>query len=250
MTRLFPQLPWPRLGRGLSGALLPLLLFAAPLRADAAGDEPASVRQAREEMVRTQIRERHVTDPLTLRAMATVPRHLFVPGYLAGSAYRDSPLPIGHGQTISQPYIVAYMTEAARPGPGRRILEIGTGSGYQAAVLAATGAEVYSLEIIPELARHARERLQRLGYAGVRVREGDGYFGWPEKAPYDAILVTAAAEYIPPPLIDQLKEGGRMIIPVGTPFLVQTLMLVEKRGGKTVTRSLMPVRFVPLTRGR
>ncbi len=205
--------------------------------------------RARDEMVRTQIRGRHVTDPATLRAMATVPRHLFVPDRFADSAYGDSPLPIGYGQTISQPYIVAYMTETVRPGPGRRILEVGTGSGYHAAVLAATGAEVYSIEIIPELARPARDRLMRLGYGSVHVREGDGYFGWPREAPFDGIVVTAAAEFIPPPLLDQLKEGGRMVIPVGTPFLVQTLMLVEKRGGKAVTRSLMPVRFVPLKRG-
>ncbi|HEY6009585.1 MAG TPA: protein-L-isoaspartate(D-aspartate) O-methyltransferase [Geobacteraceae bacterium] len=247
MVPLFPQRPWCRFRRGLCAVALPVLLCAASL--PAAVDEPAETRRAREQMVRTQIQARQVTDPVTLRAMLAVPRHHFVPGYLTGSAYRDSPLPIGYGQTISQPYIVAYMTEMARPGPGRRVLEIGTGSGYQAAVLATTGAEVYSIEIIPQLAQSAQDRLARLGYGGVRVRAGDGYFGWPEKAPFDAILVTAAADFIPPPLIEQLKEGGRMLIPVGTPFLVQTLMLVEKRGGKTVTRSLMPVRFVPLRRG-
>jgi protein-L-isoaspartate(D-aspartate) O-methyltransferase len=241
MTLLFP--------RCLFAATLSLLLLAAPLLAAATGDEPAATGRAREEMVRTQIRERHITDPLTLQAMTAVPRHRFVSDRLAGSAYDDSPLPIGYGQTISQPYIVAYMTETAHPGPGRRILEIGTGSGYQAAVLAATGAEVYTIEIIPQLAQAARDRLRRLGYDRVHVREGDGYFGWPGEAPFDAIVVTAAAEFIPPPLLDQLKEGGRMIIPVGTPFLVQTLMLVEKRNGKAVTRSLMPVRFVPLRRG-
>jgi protein-L-isoaspartate(D-aspartate) O-methyltransferase len=181
--------------------------------------------------------------------MRAVPRHRFVEPDLAGAAYDDRPLPIGFGQTISQPYIVAVMTELAAPGPGKRILEIGTGSGYQAAVLAEAGALVYSVEIVPELAASAAARLQRLGYAAVEVRQGDGYFGWPQHAPFDAIVVTAAAEFIPPPLVQQLAEGGRMVIPVGTPFFVQTLMLVEKQGGRTVTRSLLPVRFVPLRRG-
>jgi protein-L-isoaspartate(D-aspartate) O-methyltransferase len=232
--------------RPLAGALL---LSLSALQPAAAGEKPAELRRAREEMVRAQIERRGVTDPATLRAMATVPRHRFVPDFPGRSAYGDHPLPIGFGQTISQPYIVAYMTEIVRPGPGKRILEIGTGSGYQAAVLAETGAEVFSIEIVPQLARSARERLQGIGYDRVQVREGDGYFGWPERAPFDAIVVTAAAEFIPPPLLEQLREGGRMVIPVGTPFLVQTLMLVEKQGGKAVTRSLMPVRFVPLRRG-
>lgn len=180
--------------------------------------------------------------------MAQVPRHLFVPPGYQERAYSDTPLPIGHGQTISQPYIVAFMTQTIRPAPGMKVLEIGTGSGYQAAVLAATGARVYSIEIIPELAQSARENLARSGYAGVRLREADGYFGWPEEAPFDAILVTAAAPFVPPPLIKQLKVGGKMIIPVGSPFLVQTLMLVEKDERRTRSRSLMPVRFVPFRR--
>ncbi len=207
-----------------------------------------STTAARSEMVRNQLETRGIQDPVTLRAMAAVPRHLFVPPAYRERAYDDGPLPIGHGQTISQPYIVAFMTELARPAPGRRILEVGTGSGYQAAVLAEAGAEVFTLEIIPELAESAGKRLAELDYGKVRVRQADGYFGWAEHAPFDAILVTAAAEFIPPPLLEQLREGGRMIIPVGSPFFVQTLMLVEKRKGKIITSSLFPVRFVPFRR--
>jgi protein-L-isoaspartate(D-aspartate) O-methyltransferase len=234
-----------RLARLLASALL--LLSLSPCAALAA-EEPASFRQAREQMVRSQLERRGIADPATLQAMRRVPRHHFVAESLAGEAYADRPLPIGYGQTISQPYIVAYMTQVVAPGPGRRILEIGTGSGYQAVVLAATGAEVFSIEIIPELAGSAAERLRRLGFEAVRVKAGDGYFGWAEHAPFDAIIVTAAAEFIPPPLLTQLRDGGRMVIPVGTPFFVQTLMLVEKRGTEITTRSLMPVRFVPFRR--
>ncbi|BCR03232.1 protein-L-isoaspartate O-methyltransferase [Desulfuromonas versatilis] len=222
-----------------------MVLLLATALPSAAQDPSAALRS---EMVRSQLAARGIEDQVTLRAMAEVPRHLFVPPSYRARAYEDGPLPIGHGQTISQPYIVAIMTELADPGPGRRILEIGTGSGYQAAVLAATGAEVFTVEIIPELAESAGKRLTELGYAKVRVRQADGYFGWAEQAPFDAILVTAAAEFIPPPLLEQLAEGGRMIIPVGSPFLVQTLMLVEKRRGKVTTRSLFPVRFVPFRR--
>ncbi|HXV21299.1 MAG TPA: protein-L-isoaspartate(D-aspartate) O-methyltransferase [Desulfuromonadales bacterium] len=224
-----------------------LLIFLSPCAALAA-EEPAEFRQAREQMVRTQLERRDISDPATLQAMRRVPRHHFVAESLAHEAYADRPLPIGYGQTISQPFMVGYMTEIVAPGPGRRILEVGTGSGYQAAVLAATGAEVYSIEIIPQLAESAAERLRRLGFETVRVRAGDGYFGWAEHAPFDAIVVTAAAEFIPPPLLAQLKDGGRMVIPVGTPFFVQTLMLIEKRGSEITTRSLMPVRFVPFRR--
>ncbi len=204
----------------------------------------------REEMVRTQIIERGVADSAALRAMRTIPRHLFVPKSWIEEAYDDRPLPIGYGQTISQPYIVAYMTELVKPRRGQRVLEIGTGSGYQAAVLAEIVDSVFTIEIITELAKPAAERLKALGYKNLVVKNADGYFGWEEKAPFDAILVTAAAEYIPPPLIAQLKDGGVMVIPVGTPFLVQTLTLVEKRGKHITTRSLIPVRFVPLTRGK
>jgi protein-L-isoaspartate(D-aspartate) O-methyltransferase len=180
--------------------------------------------------------------------MRSVPRHLFVPPEQRPYAYRDRPLPIGHGQTISQPFMVAYMTELVSPGPGRKVLEIGTGSGYQAAVLAAAGAEVFSIEIIPQLAEAAGKRLDDLGYGAVAVRSADGFYGWAEQAPFDAILVTAAAEFVPPPLLEQLAEGGLMVIPVGSPFFVQTLMLVQKRDGKPYATSLMPVRFVPFTR--
>lgn len=204
----------------------------------------------REEMVRIQIAERGVTDAATLRAMRAVPRHRFVPEQWSDEAYDDRPLPIGYGQTISQPYIVAYMTELVKPRRGQRVLEIGTGSGYQAAVLAEIVDSVFTIEIITELAKPAAERLKSLGYKNVVVKNGDGYFGWAEKGPFDAIVVTAAAEYIPPPLTAQLKDGGVMVIPVGTPFLVQTLTLVEKRGKQITTRSLIPVRFVPLTRGK
>lgn len=204
----------------------------------------------REEMVRIQIAERGVTDAATLRAMRAVPRHRFVPEQWSDEAYDDRPLPIGYGQTISQPYIVAYMTELVKPRRGQRVLEIGTGSGYQAAVLAEIVDSVFTIEIITELAKPAAERLKSLGYKNVLVKNGDGYFGWAEKGPFDAIVVTAAAEYIPPPLTAQLKDGGVMVIPVGTPFLVQTLTLVEKRGKQITTRSLIPVRFVPLTRGK
>lgn len=201
-------------------------------------------------MVRTQIAARDVTDPATLRAMRTVPRHRFVPESWLDAAYDDRPLPIGYGQTISQPYIVAYMTELVRPKRGQRVLEIGTGSGYQAAVLAEIVDSVFTIEIITELANEATARLKNLGYKNILVRNADGYYGWQEKGPFDAIVVTAAAEHIPPPLIEQLKDGGLMVIPVGTPFLVQMLTLVEKRGRDYTTRSLIPVRFVPLTRGK
>ena len=215
----------------------------------ALAEEKAPIyKNARDRMVRTQIKSRGISDPATLQAMGSVPRHLFVPKDRVPYAYDDRPLPIGYGQTISQPYIVAYMTEIVQPKPRQRVLEIGTGSGYQAAVLAETGVSVYTVEIIPELAKSASERLRRLGYGRVQVKSGDGYYGWEKYAPYDAIVVTAAAEYIPPPLLAQLKDGGRMVIPVGSPFFVQTLMLVEKHGKETITHNLMPVRFVPFRR--
>ena len=160
----------------------------------------------------------------------------------------DRPLPIGYGQTISQPLMVAIMTELIKPRPDIKVLEIGTGSGYQAAILASAGAEVYSVEILSDLAASARDRLERLGYRNISVKNADGYHGWPEAAPFDAIIVTAAAEFIPPPLVKQLAEGASMIIPVGSPFHVQTLMMVQKRDGKPYTTSLMPVMFVPFTR--
>ncbi len=187
-------------------------------------------------------------DPRVMSVMGRVERHKFVPVSEQSWAYANQPLPIGHGQTISQPYIVALMTDLINIDPGDRVLEIGTGSGYQAAVLAEMGAEVYTIEIIKPLATEAANRLRKLGYDGVRTRHGDGYYGWEEAAPFDAIVVTAAAGHIPPPLIRQLKAGGVMIIPVGSRFLVQQLVLVNKdSGGNITTRQILPVRFVPLT---
>lgn len=183
-----------------------------------------------------------------LNALRTVPRHEFVQPHLRRLAYANRPLPIGHGQTISQPYIVAVMTDLLGVGKDDIVLEVGTGSGYQAAILAEVAQRVYSIEIIPELAAEARERLQRLGYTSVQTRVGDGYYGWEEHAPFDAIIVTATSGTIPPPLVKQLKPGGRMVIPVGSPFLTQQLMLVHKdASGQIHTRQILPVAFVPLT---
>ncbi len=188
--------------------------------------------------------------PDVLEVMERVPRHRFVPSEQQARAYDDRPLRIGYGQTISQPLIVALMTEMAKVGPDARVLEIGTGSGYQAAVISELVSEVCSIEIIPELGTAAAERLRDLGYDKVRTKVGDGYFGWPECGPFDAILVTAAAGHVPPPLVAQLKAGGRMIIPVGSVYGPQYLTLVEKNAeGRPRTRQVLPVRFVPLTRG-
>ncbi len=206
-------------------------------------------RQAeRAAMVRGQIRSRGVTGPAVLDAMGRVPRHRFVPKDQNARAYTDSPLAIGHGQTISQPYIVAFMSSVLDLAPDARVLEVGTGSAYQAAILAELVREVVSIEIIEPLARQAAARLERLGYTNVSVLHGDGYYGWPEQAPYDAVVVTAAATHVPPPLIAQLRPGGRMVIPVGRSAWTQNLLLVEKdAAGEISTRNLMAVRFVPLT---
>lgn len=204
----------------------------------------------REEMVKEQIAQRGISDAATLSSLRQVPRHLFVPKNSTDDAYDDRPLPIGFGQTISQPYIVAYMTEIVNPQSTHRVLEIGTGSGYQAAVLSNIVKEVYTIEIIDTLSRQARALFNQLNYKNILGKTGDGYYGWKEKSPFDAIIVTAAAEHIPPPLIEQLKENGRMIIPVGSPFMVQQLMLVEKKNGKVRTTSMMPVRFVPFKRSQ
>jgi protein-L-isoaspartate(D-aspartate) O-methyltransferase len=203
----------------------------------------------REEMVSEQIENRGITNQATLNSMKRVPRHKFVPPNLIDRAYNDSPLPIGYGPTISQPYIVAFMTAAINPKSRQKVLEIGTGSGYQAAVLSEIVSEVYTIEIITELYNSSNKRLRELDYKNVFCKNSDGYHGWKEFAPFDAIVVTAAAEYIPPPLIEQLKDGGKMIIPVGSPFLNQTLILVEKNAEEITTTSLLPVRFVPFTRG-
>ena len=203
--------------------------------------------------VRSTSREtgRSALDPRVLGALRTTPRHLFVPENLRNAAYANRPLPIGHGQTISQPYIVALMTDLLRAGRDDVVLEVGTGSGYQAAVLSPLVKQVHTVEIIAPLAQQAKARLQSLGYKNVIVRHADGYNGWKEAAPFDAIIVTAAATHIPPPLIQQLKPGGRMIIPVGGPFATQSLMLVEKTAaGKVRTRQVLPVLFVPLTRSK
>lgn len=189
-------------------------------------------------------------DPTVMAAMGKVERHRFVPGWLAPFAYRNHPLPIGYGQTISQPLIVARMTDLLNIKEGDTVLEIGTGSGYQAAVLAEMAKSVYSIEIIEPLGKQAAERLKSLGYENVETRVGDGYYGWPEAAPFDAIIVTAAASHVPPPLLKQLKPGGRMVIPLGASFMTQYLMLVEKQqDGSVTTRQIVPVRFVPLSGG-
>jgi protein-L-isoaspartate(D-aspartate) O-methyltransferase len=189
---------------------------------------------------------RNITNALVLTAMSKVPRHEFVPERLRYRAYQDYPLPIGHDQTISQPYIVAFMTEQLEPKPTDNVLEIGTGSGYQAAVLGELVANVYTVEIIKDLAGRAAADLKRLGYTNVYVRAGDGYKGWPEAAPFDAIIVTCAPEKVPPPLIEQLKDGGRMIIPVG-PTWDQELVMLRKHGDKLEQQAVLPVRFVPMT---
>lgn len=203
---------------------------------------------ARGQMVSSQIAARGISHQATLQAMRKVPRHLFVPASIASEAYSDRPLPIGYNQTISQPLVVAHMTELARPSKGKKALEIGTGSGYQAAVLAEIVDTVYTIEIVPELAKESAARLKTLGYGNIVVRYGDGYMGWPEHAPFDIILVTAAADHIPQPLKDQLAEGGRLVMPVGDPASVQQLIVLTKRKGKITEQRLEPVRFVPLKR--
>jgi protein-L-isoaspartate(D-aspartate) O-methyltransferase len=200
-------------------------------------------------MVERQLRPRGIDDSRVLRAMTKVQRENFVAKELRASAYEDRPLPIGHGQTISQPFIVAFMTQELKPKATDRVLEIGTGSGYQAAVLAELVAEVYTIEIVKPLAETAEIRLRDLGYKNVHVKAGDGYKGWPEHAPFDAIIVTAAPDHVPQPLVEQLKEGGRMVIPVGKTF-AQELYLLEKHGGIVKQTAVIPVKFVPLTRDR
>lgn len=202
--------------------------------------------QAREQMVRFQIENRGIKDSLVLAAMRKVPRHYFVPQYLKGQAYDDNPLPIGWQQTISQPYIVAFMTEQLRLKGGEKVLEIGTGSGYQAAVLAEIAGEVYTIEIVQPLAERTIKILQARNYSNIHVKIGDGYQGWPEEAPFDAIIVTAAPNHIPQPLTNQLKPGGRMILPVGEH--IQDLILVTKNtNSKIIQKRVLPVRFVPMT---
>ena len=225
-----------------------LLLFVAatvlPPPAGAQGGD-GSYAAARAHMVETQIRARGIKNPRVLQAMGEVPRHLFVPPAVRDRAYDDSPVPIGDGQTISQPYIVALMTSLLDLKPQDKVLEIGTGSGYQAAVLSHLATEVYTIEIRPDLAHEAERRLTDLGYANVHVRIGDGYGGWPAVAPFDGIVVTAAPPHIPQPLIDQLKVGGRMVVPVGSYF--QDLQVITKTAHGLEKKNVIPVRFVPMT---
>jgi protein-L-isoaspartate(D-aspartate) O-methyltransferase len=222
-----------------------------PAAASTLTTQEAAFAELRERMVVETIERRGITDAEVLKAMRGVPRHLFVPEDEQGYAYGDHPLPIGYGQTISQPYIVALMTELLELKEGDTVLEVGTGSGYQAAILGEIpGIEVYTIEIIPELAKSARERLESLGYARIHCKEADGYYGWPEHAPFDAIIVTAAPDHIPQPLVDQLSEGGRMVIPVGPPGGYQTLWkLVKQPDGEVENYNMGGVAFVPLTGG-
>ena len=229
--------------------MLQLLLASTAL-----ADEYAQARQHLVEVIEQDVRatslylDKEALDPRVMIAMGKVPRHEFVPATQIPQAYTNRPLPIGYGQTISQPYIVALMSDLIKPQADDRVLEIGTGSGYQAAMLAELTGQVYSMEIIEALGKQAAERLSRLGYDNVTTRIGDGYYGWEEHAPFDAIVVTAAASHVPPPLVAQLKPGGRMIIPVGSRFLTQQLVLIEKTsGGELITRQILPVKFVPLT---
>lgn len=253
-----PQLPWTQHPLRASSHRLPwrrplqfaLLFILMLLVSGGLGLTPAipDYDAARADMVRRQFGppRQAVTHPGVLRSMATVPRHEFVPEALRDAAYEDRPLPIGHGQTISQPYVVAFMTEKLDPRPTDRVLEIGAGSGYQAAVLSGLVAQVFSVEIVAPLAQRAQADLARLGYRNVQVRHGDGYQGWPEAAPFDAVIVTAAPDHVPQPLVDQLKEGGRMIVPVGVAG-DQTLYLFTKRAGGLEREAVLPVLFVPMT---
>jgi protein-L-isoaspartate(D-aspartate) O-methyltransferase len=210
--------------------------------------DDADMTEERNEMVRSQIQARGVDDPRVLDAMRSVKRHLFVPTASVDEAYEDFPLPIGEGQTISQPYIVALMTELLDTKPTDRVLEVGTGSGYQAAVLSRLVADVYSIEIVKSLSERAGEELAKQGYSNVHLRVGDGYNGWPEHAPFDGIVVTAAPPEIPQKLVDQLADGGRMVVPVGTNY--QELLLIEKKGSEITKRVITAVRFVPMVKGK
>ncbi len=222
-----------------------IVLFLAEMAFGQPGD-----RSLRENMVEKQLKSRGITDKATIKAMLEVPRHEFVPKDLKHLAYDDGPLPIGEEQTISQPYIVAYMTQSLNLKSDDNVLEIGTGSGYQAAVLGEIVDSVHTIEIVEKLGLRAIKKLRELGYTNVNVKIGDGYHGWPEKSPFDAIIITAGAETIPPALIAQLADGGRLIIPKGSTASVQQLVLVTKSNGKLKTKTLLPVRFVPFTRDR
>ena len=233
----------------LLGLVWLAVLGSVAMTASSQIPESDPLREARERMVRTQIQARGIEDERVLQSLREVPRHLFIEESLWSMAYSDTPLPTSDGQTISQPYIVALMTDLLEAGENHTVLEIGTGSGYQAAVLSGLVARVYTIEIIPALGRNAEQTLTRLGYQNVFVRIGDGYLGWPEYAPFDRIIVTAAPEEIPQALVDQLKPGGRMVLPVGSQVSSQELMVLEKdEAGNVSTRSTIPVRFVPMVR--
>ena len=227
------------------------LLFVAIATTGCGQQVPTAVDLAaqRQRMVEQQLKPRGIKEERVLAAMAKVPREEFVPADARPSAYEDGPLPIGYDQTISQPYVVAFMTEQLRPKQSDRVLEIGSGSGYQAAILGELVAEVYTIEIVEPLAKSAEATLQRLGYSNVHIKVGDGYKGWSEEAPFDAIIVTCAPEKVPQPLVDQLKDGGRMVIPVGERF-AQQLYLLEKKNGQLKESATLPVRFVPMLRER
>ncbi len=222
-------------------AVFPVFLMAEEL------DDTPKYREARKEMVSTQIRLRGVSNKDVLNAMIEVPRHSFVPKKLVSQAYEDHPVPIGQGQTISQPYVVALMTESLKLKGDERVLEIGTGSGYQAAILSRVAKEVYSIEIKERLYKKASKVLQLMGFTNVKTRHGDGYFGWAEAAPFDCIMITAAIDHIPPPLLKQLKKGGRLILPLGNPFSYQNLSLVTKYDNDYSVRQITGVLFVPMT---
>lgn len=227
-----------------AGLFLVLALSVSGLLSAAQADPWTAARLA---MVKEQIEREGISDPRVLQAMRDVPRHSFVPAGVRSRAYEPRPLPIGEGQTISQPYIVGFMTEILRLKPSDRVLEVGTGSGYQAAVASRIAREVYTVEIFESLAASSRRTLSELGYRNVQVRQGDGYYGWEEKAPFDAIIVTCAGGHIPPPLLRQLANGGRMVMPVGGPFLTQNLVFLEKRADGSVSqRNVLPVAFVRL----
>lgn len=242
---------WSRIVAASLAALGVSCTPSLPRDAQASGPQDPDFDVLRRGMVESQLEARGISDPRVLEAMRSVPRHEYVPQSHRAMAYQDSPLPIGRGQTISQPYIVALMTELVRPEPEDRMLEVGTGSGYQAAVLAELVSEVFSIELVPELASSAAERLSELGVSNVSVRRGDGYLGWPEEAPFDGILVTAGADHVPAPLTEQLRPGARMVIPVGDSLSVQTLRMIEKtEEGELEVTDVAAVRFVPLRRDR
>lgn len=241
--------PTRRVTAGRAAAIVLAACCAACQAAGGGAQEFPKVEALRGEMIQTQLRSRGIRSPRVLEAMGRVPRHRFVPDPFQVDAYGDHPLPIGHGQTISQPFIVAYMTELIEPQPSDRVLEVGAGSGYQAAVLAELAGEVYSVEIVPELAERATRTLTELGYTNVHIRQGDGYVGWPEAAPFQKIILTAAPPDVPQALIDQLADGGVLIAPVGPADGIQVMTIVRKTGEGVVTEQTIGVRFVPMVPG-